>query len=143
MLSIEDALRQASESGFDLVEISGNVSPPVVKIMDYGKFKYEKQKKRQENKRKQKVISIKEIKLRPNIEAHDYQVKLSAAIKFIEAGNKVKLTLRFRGRELSHRDIGEALVRRFMGDMTEFAKPESEPKMEERQILLVFSPIVK
>ena len=143
MLSIEDALRQASEAGFDLVEISGNVSPPVVKIMDYGKFKYEKQKKRQENKRKQKVISIKEIKLRPNIEAHDYQVKLSAAIKFIEAGNKVKLTLRFRGRELSHRDIGEALVRRFMGDMTEFAKPESEPKMEERQILLVFSPIVK
>ncbi len=137
VISTEKALNLADEEGLDLVEIANNVSPPVVKIMNYGKLKYEKQKKRQENKRKQKTISIKEIKVRPNIDNHDYQVKLSAAKKFIEAGNKVKLTLRFRGRELSHREIGEAVVHRFIEDISELAKPESPLKMEERQIMVL------
>ncbi|MCH9853018.1 MAG: translation initiation factor IF-3 [Alphaproteobacteria bacterium] len=137
VIDTREALEMADNEGLDLVEIAGNVSPPVAKIMNYGKLRYEKQKKKQENKRKQKTVQIKEIKVRPNIETHDYQVKLSAAKRFIDAGHKVKLTLRFRGRELSHREIGEDLVKRFVQDTEEFAKTESPVKMEERQIAVM------
>ncbi len=127
----------AKDEGLDLVEISAQAFPPVAKIMDYGKYKYERQKKRHEAKKKQKTIDVKEIKIRPNIEIHDYQVKLNAARKFILADNKVKVTLRFRGRELSHREIGEAVLTRFREDLVDIAKPEFEPKMEERQVIMV------
>ena len=137
VIDTREALNMAEEEGLDLVEISGNGNMPVAKIMNYGKLRYEKQKKKQENKRKQKTVQIKEIKVRPNIETHDYQVKLSAAKKFIEAGHKVKLTLRFRGREMSHKELGENLVNRFVQDTEEFAKTESPVKMEERQIAVM------
>ena len=137
VISRTRALELAAESGLDLVEISPNISPPVAKIMDYGKYKYERQKKRHEAKKKQKTIDIKEIKLRPNIEEHDYQVKLTAAKKFIEQGNKVKVTLRFRGREMHHREIGEAILKRIQEDLIELAKPEFMPKLEERQVVMV------
>ena len=136
----ETALRKADEAGLDLVEISPNAAPPVCKILDIGKFKYEEQKRKNEARKKQKVIEVKEIKLRPNIDDHDYDVKKRAMQRFLEEGDKVKVTLRFRGREMAHQEIGVALLNRVRTDFEEEAKVESEPRPEGRQIVMVLAP---
>lgn len=136
----DDALRRAQDAGLDLIEISPNVSPPVCKISDYGKYKYEMQKKQSEARKKQKIIELKEVKLRPVIEEHDYQVKLKSMHKFIAEGNKVKVTLRFRGREMSHIEIGMKVLDRIVKDMDDVAKVDLKPKKEGRQVMLVLSP---
>ena len=136
----EEAIQRAFEAGLDLVAISPNADPPVCKILDYGKFKYEAQKKKTEAKKKQNVIIVKEIKIRPGIEAHDYQVKLRAMDKFISEGDKVKVTLRFRGREMAHQDLGGKILDRIREDMDGVAKVEQFPKFEGRQITMVLSP---
>ncbi len=140
VLSISDALNLAEEAGLDLVEISPNVDPPVVKVMDYGKYKYELQKKKNEAKKKQKVIEIKEIKMRPNIDQHDYDVKMRAINKFLGEGDKVKVTLRFRGREMAHQDLGLALLNKVREELGEIAKVEQHPKLEGRQMIMVIAP---
>jgi len=136
----ETALRKADEAGLDLVEISPNAAPPVCKILDIGKYKYEEQKRKNEARKKQKVIEVKEIKLRPNIDDHDYDVKKRAMHRFLEEGDKVKVTLRFRGREMAHQEIGVALLNRVKTDFEEEAKVESEPRPEGRQIVMVLAP---
>ena len=136
----EEAIQQAIDAGLDLVEISPNADPPVAKIMDYGKFKYEAQKKKSEARKKQSVITVKEIKIRPGIEEHDYQVKLRAMNKFFGEGDKVKVTLRFRGRELSHQQLGMNLLQRVAENVQEIAKVEAYPRMEGRQMLMVLAP---
>ena len=136
----ETALRKADESGLDLVEISPNADPPVCKILDIGKFKYEEQKRKNEARKKQKVIEVKEIKLRPNIDDHDYDVKKRAMKRFLEEGDKVKVTLRFRGREMAHMEIGHRLLARVKADFEEDAKVEQEPRTEGRQIVMVVAP---
>ncbi len=136
----ETALRKADEAGLDLVEISPNAAPPVCKILDIGKYKYEEQKRKNEARKKQKVIEVKEIKLRPNIDDHDYDVKKRAMHRFLEEGDKVKVTLRFRGREMAHQEIGVALLNRVKTDFLEEAKVESEPRPEGRQIVMVLAP---
>jgi translation initiation factor IF-3 len=123
-----------------LVEISPNARPPVAKIMDYGKYKYEAQKKKSEARKKQSVIIVKEIKIRPNIEEHDYQVKIRAMNRFFGDGDKVKVTLRFRGREMAHQELGTKLLERVQGDLEGIAKVEQFPKMEGRQVTMVFAP---
>jgi len=123
-----------------LVEISPNARPPVAKIMDYGKYKYEAQKKRSEARKKQSVIIVKEIKIRPNIEEHDYQVKIRAMNRFFGDGDKVKVTLRFRGREMAHQELGTKLLERVQGDLEGIAQVEQFPKMEGRQVTMVFAP---
>ena len=133
------ALAQAEEVGLDLVEISPNASPPVCKILDYGKFKYEQQKKRNEARKKQKVIEIKEIKMRPNIDDHDYDTKMKAARGFLEEGDKVKFTMRFRGREMVHQEIGAGVLQRVRTELDELAKIEHFPSMEGRQMIMVLS----
>jgi translation initiation factor IF-3 len=140
VMSARDALRRAFDVGMDLLEISPNADPPVVKILDYGKFKYEAQKKKNEAKKKQKVIEIKEIKVRPNIDENDYQVKMRAMKSFIEEGDKVKVTLRFRGREMAHQDIGVKVLERIRSEMDATTKVEQMPKMENRQMVMVLSP---
>ena len=135
-----DALAKAQEAGLDLVEISPNANPPVCKILDYGKFKYEQQKKAAEQKKKQKVIEIKEIKMRPNIDDHDYDVKIRAMKRFFEEGDKVKVTLRFRGREMAHMELGMQLLQRVKTDFAEKTKVEAEPKLEGRQMIMVLAP---
>ena len=140
VMSARDAMLKAFAVGLDLVEISPNADPPVCKILDYGKFKYEQQKKRNEAKKKQKVIEIKEIKVRPNIDENDYQVKMRAMKSFIEEGDKVKVTLRFRGREMAHQDIGVRVLERIRGDMDPQSKVEQMPRMENRQMIMVLSP---
>ncbi|WP_459674835.1 translation initiation factor IF-3 [Acidisoma sp. 7E03] len=140
VMSARDALQRAFSVGLDLLEISPNAEPPVVKILDYGKFKYEQQKKKNEAKKRQKVIEIKEIKVRPNIDENDYQVKLRAMKSFIEEGDKVKVTLRFRGREMAHQDIGIRVLERIRADMDQQTKVEQMPKMENRQMIMVLSP---
>jgi translation initiation factor IF-3 len=140
VMTARDALQRAFSVGLDLLEISPNAEPPVVKILDYGKFKYEQQKKKNEAKKRQKVIEIKEIKVRPNIDENDYQVKLRAMKTFIEEGDKVKVTLRFRGREMAHQDIGVRVLERIRGDMDQQTKVEQMPKMENRQMVMVLSP---
>ena len=140
MLSIDDALNKAFELGLDLVELQPNAEPPVCKILDYGKFKYQAQKRANEARKKQKIIEVKEIKLRPNIDEHDYQVKMRAVQKFLDAGDKVKITLRFRGREMAHIDLGSQLLERVKGEVDEFAKIEANPKMEGRQMIMVLAP---
>ena len=139
-MSVRDAMRRAFEVGMDLVEISPNADPPVAKILDYGKFKYEQQKKRNEARKKQKVIEIKEIKVRPNIDENDYQVKLRAMKSFIDEGDKVKVTLRFRGREMAHQELGVKVLERIRGDMDTETKVEQMPKMENRQMVMVLTP---
>jgi len=134
------ALRQADEAGLDLVEISPNADPPVAKILDYGKYKYEEQKKKNEARKKQKIIEVKEIKLRPNIDVHDYDVKMRSMKRFLEDGDKVKVTLRFRGREMAHMEIGHRLLNRVRADFEDIAKVEQEPKPEGRQIIMVVAP---
>lgn len=133
----------AEQVGLDLVEISPNATPPVCKIMDFGKFKYETQKKEAEARKKQKIIEIKEIKFRPNTDTHDYEVKMRSVFKFLENGDKVKITLRFRGREMAHQDIGRDLLERVAEDVKELGKIESMPKMEGRQMVMMINPLPK
>jgi translation initiation factor IF-3 len=134
------ALMMAEEAGLDLVEVSPDAKPPVAKILDYGKFKYQEQKKANEARKKQKVIEIKEIKMRPMIDDHDYEVKMKSMRRFFEEGDKVKVTLRFRGREMAHQELGRELLDRVKLDTTLIAKVESEPRFEGRQIVMVLSP---
>jgi len=140
VVTVREAIIKAEEAGLDLVEISPNAEPPVCKIMDFGKYKYELQKKANEARKKQKVIEIKEIKIRPTIEEHDYQVKLRSARRFLEEGNKVKMTLRFRGREMSHQDLGMEVLKRLQTDLSDLGKVESPPRMEGRQVQMVMGP---
>jgi translation initiation factor IF-3 len=140
VMTARDALHRAFSVGLDLLEISPNAEPPVVKILDYGKYKYEQQKKKNEAKKKQKVIEIKEIKVRPNIDENDYQVKLRAMKTFIDDGDKVKVTLRFRGREMAHQDIGIKVLERIRADMDIATKVEQMPRMENRQMIMVLTP---
>jgi translation initiation factor IF-3 len=140
VMTTRDAMQRAFSVGLDLLEISPNAEPPVVKILDYGKFKYEQQKKKNEARKKQKVIEIKEVKVRPNIDENDYQVKMRAMKSFIEDGDKVKVTLRFRGREMAHQDLGVKVLERIRGDLDERAKVEQMPRMENRQMIMVLSP---
>ena len=140
ILAIDDALHKAEEVGLDLVELQPNAEPPVVKILDYGKYKYQAQKRASEARKKQKVIDVKEIKLRPNIDSHDYEVMMRSVRKFLESGDKVKITLRFRGREMAHVELGSQLLERVREDIEEEAKIESLPKMEGRQMIMVLAP---
>ncbi|GAN81702.1 translation initiation factor IF-3 [Acidocella aminolytica 101 = DSM 11237] len=140
VLSTRDAIARAYGVGLDLVEISPNAEPPVAKILDYGKFKYEQQKKRNEARKKQKVVEIKEVKVRPNIDENDYQVKLRAMKSFIGEGDKVKVTLRFRGREMAHQELGVKVLERIRGDMEADTKVEQMPKLEMRQMVMVLAP---
>ena len=135
-----DALGRAEEVGLDLVEIAPEAKPPVCKILDYGKFKYEAQKKANEARKKQKVIDVKEIKMRPNIDHHDYDVKMRAMNKFLGEGDKVKVTLRFRGREMAHQELGLKVLERVRDDLGNVSKVEQFPKMEGRQITMVVAP---
>ncbi|MBU6268948.1 MAG: translation initiation factor IF-3 [Sphingomonadales bacterium] len=135
-----EAIEKAAEVGLDLVEVSPNADPPVCKFLDVGKFRYEAQKKANAARKSQKTQEIKEIKMRPNIDDHDYDVKMRAMHKFIGEGDKVKVTLRFRGRELSHQQLGMNLLKRVQEDIAEVAKVESWPRMEGRQMLMVVSP---
>ena len=135
-----EAIEQAAEVGLDLVEVSPNADPPVCKFLDVGKFRYEAQKKANLARKSQKTQEIKEIKMRPNIDDHDYDTKMRSVVKFIGEGDKVKVTLRFRGRELSHQQLGMDLLRRVQEDVAEVAKIEAYPRMEGRQMLMVLSP---
>ena len=140
VVEIEDALARASDAGLDLVEISPNTNPPVCKILDYGKYKYQAQKKAAEARKKQRTVEIKEIKMRPNIDTHDYDVKMRSMNRFFEEGDKVKVTLRFRGREMAHQDLGIQLLNKVKDDTIEIAKVESEPRLEGRQMVMVLAP---
>jgi translation initiation factor IF-3 len=140
ILYTREAIAQAAEVGLDLVEVSPNADPPVCKFLDVGKFRYEAQKKANAARKSQKTQDIKEIKMRPNIDDHDYDVKMRAMHRFLEEGDKVKVTLRFRGRELSHQQIGMQLLQRVQVDVAEIAKVEAYPRMEGRQMLMVVSP---
>jgi translation initiation factor IF-3 len=135
-----DAIMRAEEAGLDLVEVAGNATPPVCKIMDFGKYKYQAQKKASETRKKQKTVEVKEIKLRPNIDIHDYDVKLRAMKRFFEEGDKVKVTLRFRGREMAHQDIGMRLLMKVKQESETFAKVEVEPKLEGKQMIMILAP---
>ncbi|VXC89434.1 Translation initiation factor IF-3 [Oceanicaulis sp. 350] len=139
-MPIDAALEAASEVGLDLVEVSPNANPPVCKIVDYGKLKYQEQKKKAEARKKQKTQDVKEIKMRPNIDIHDYQVKTKAMTRFFEDGDKVKVTLRFRGREMAHQERGMDVMNRVKADFNEVAKVEFEPKLEGRQMIMVMAP---
>ena len=134
------ALQRAAEAGLDLVEISPNAVPPVVKILDYGKYKYQAQKKAAEARKKQKVVEVKEIKFRPMIDDHDYEVKMRSMQRFFEEGDKVKVTLRFRGREMAHQELGTRLLERVKVDTGTIAKVESEPRFEGRQMIMILAP---
>jgi translation initiation factor IF-3 len=140
VVSIDDAMRRAADAGLDLVEISPNTEPPVCKILDYGKFKYQAQKKASEARKKQKVIEVKEIKMRPGIDQHDYEVKMRAVDKFLKEGDKVKVTLRFRGREMAHKELGMDLLERVRTQTDELAKVEQNPRLEGRQMSMVIAP---
>jgi translation initiation factor IF-3 len=140
VVPIKDALDSAAEAGLDLVEIAPNMSPPVCKILDYGKFKYQEQKKAAEARKKQKTVEIKEIKFRPMIDDHDYDVKMRSMKRFFEEGDKVKVTLRFRGREMAHQELGFKLLDRVRDDLMTLAKVEQEPKFEGRQMVMVLAP---
>ncbi|MHA3916465.1 translation initiation factor IF-3 [Halovulum sp. GXIMD14793] len=135
------AMEMAEEAGLDLVEISPNATPPVCKIMDFGKFKYEQQKKEAEARKKQKIIEVKEVKFRPNTDTHDYDVKMRNVTKFLGNGDKVKVTLRFRGREMAHQDVGRRLLERVAEDTEEIGKVEQMPKMEGRQMIMMINPV--
>lgn len=136
----DEALKMAEEAGLDLVEISPNSEPPVCKILDLGKLKYANQKKAAEARKKQKIVEIKEIKMRPNIDTHDYEVKMKAMNRFFEEGDKVKVTLRFRGREMAHMELGMKLLMQVKDDTVNIAKVEAEPKLEGRQMMMVLAP---
>jgi translation initiation factor IF-3 len=140
VMSVREALALADEAGLDLVEISPNTDPPVCKILDYGKYKYEQQKKAAEARKKQKVVDLKEIKIRPGIEDHDYEVKMRAAKKFLEGGDKVKVTMRFRGREMAHLQIGRELLEKMQQELSPVSKVEYSPKLEGRQMIMILVP---
>jgi translation initiation factor IF-3 len=143
VVSPERAMDMAEAAGLDLVEISPNANPPVCKIMDYGKYKYEQQKRESEARKKQKVIEVKEVKFRPNTDTHDYDVKMRNVFKFLENGDKVKITLRFRGREMAHQDLGRELLNRVAADVKDIGKVENMPKMEGRQMIMIIGPAAK
>ena len=140
VVSLREGLDMAAEVGLDLVEVSPNADPPVCKILDFGKFKYEAQKKKNEARKKQKVIEVKEVKLRPNIDDNDYEVKMRAMRKFLAEGDKVKITLRFRGREMAHQHLGMAVLDRVREALDDLAKVESLPRMEGRQMVMIVAP---
>ena len=140
IVTIARALEMADEVGLDLVEVSPNADPPVCKLLDYGKFKYDAQKKAAEARKRQKTVDVKEIKMRPGINQHDYDVKMRAINKFLEEGDKVKVTLRFRGREMVHQDLGMNVLNRVRDDLGEIVKIEQWPKMEGRQMTMVMVP---
>ena len=140
IISIREALYHAEDEGFDLVEVSPDAKPPVCKIVDYGKLKYKEQKSKKEAKKKQKTIEVKEIKIRPGINKHDYEVKIKALSKFIAGGNKVKISLLFRGREMEHQNLGIELLKKLTEEVSEYAKVEIPPKSEGRQIMMVLVP---
>ena len=139
VVSLRDAIRMAEDAGLDLVEVSPNADPPVCKILDYGKFKYEQQKKAAEARKKQKTVEVKEVKIRPGIEKHDYEVKMRNARRFLEAGDKVKVTMRFRGREITHQEIGMALLKQMMEELGDISTVELAPKFEGRQVIMILS----
>ena len=143
IVSIREALNHAEDEGFDLVEVSPDAKPPVCKIIDYGKLKYREQKSKKEAKKKQKTIEVKEIKIRPGIDKHDYQVKIKALSKFIGEGNKVKVSMRFRGREMEHQNLGFDLLKKLTEEVSSYAKVEVFPKGEGRQISMVLVPHVE
>ncbi len=140
VVSPSRGLAMAEDAGLDLVEISPNASPPVCKIMDFGKFKYEQQKRESEARKKQKIIEVKEVKFRPNTDTHDYDVKMRNVFRFLENGDKVKVTLRFRGREMAHQNLGRELLERVAEDIQELGKVENMPKMEGRQMVMMIGP---
>jgi translation initiation factor IF-3 len=140
IVSIDEARQIADEAGLDLVEISPTSRPPVCKILDYGRHKFLAQKKAAETRKRQKTVEVKEIKLRPNIDTHDYDVKLRAARRFLEEGDKVKVTLRFRGREMAHQDLGVDVLRQVRDDLASMAKVESDPRLEGRQMVMILAP---
>jgi translation initiation factor IF-3 len=135
-----DAQSRATDAGLDLVEISPDAVPPVCKVMDFGKYKYQEQKKAAEARKKQKIVEIKEIKMRPSIDNHDYDVKMRAMQRFFDDGDKVKVTLRFRGRELAHQELGMRVLQRVKSDTEKIAKVEAEPRFEGRQMVMVLAP---
>lgn len=139
-MPIIEALELAAQAGLDLVEISPNSVPPVTKIMDFGRFKYQSQKKASEARKKQKTVEVKEIKMRPNIDTHDYEVKMKAMRRFFDEGDKVKVTLRFRGREMAHQELGMKLLDRVKEETVPIAKVEAEPRLEGRQMTMVLAP---
>lgn len=140
VVDTNEALERAINANLDLVEISPDAEPPVCKIMDYGKYKFEQQKKAAEARKKQKTVEIKEIKMRPAIDDHDYQVKVRAIKRFFDDGDKVKVTLRFRGREMAHQELGRQVLERVKAEVEEIAKVESEPRLEGRQMVMVLAP---
>ncbi len=140
IVSLAEAFRMAEEKNVDLVEIAPTAQPPVCRLMDYGKFKYQEQKKAHEAKLKQKVIQVKEVKFRPGTDEGDYNIKLRNLIKFLDEGDKTKITLRFRGREMAHQDIGMRMLERLRGDLDVYGQVEQFPKMEGRQMVMVIAP---
>ena len=140
ILDTRQAIALAEEAGLDLVEISPNNDPPICKFLDFGKFKYQSQKKAAEQRKKQKTQEVKEIKMRPNIDTHDYDVKMRSVRKFLEEGDKVKLTMRFRGREMAHQELGLEVLNRARADIAEMSKVEAEPRLEGRQMMMVVAP---
>ena len=140
IMPISSAIEAAEEVGMDLVEISPNSDPPVCKILDYGKYKFQEQKKKTEARKRQKTVEIKEIKLRPNIDTHDYEVKARSMHRFFDEGDKVKITLRYRGREMAHQDLGMKLLERVKAEMAEISKVEAEPLLEGRQMTMIMAP---
>ncbi len=140
IMPIDAAIEAAEEAGLDLVEIVPTADPPVCKILDYGKFRFQEQKKKAEARKRQKVVEIKEIKLRPNIDDHDYDTKMKKVVEFLEEGDKVKVTMRFRGREMAHGELGMAVLRRVQEQVVDMAKVEAHPRMEGRQMLMVLAP---
>lgn len=140
VLGLKAAIDKAHDVGLDLVEVSPNAEPPVCKFMDYGKYKYIQQKKRNEARKKQKVVDLKEVKFRPGTDTHDYDVKVRNAVRFLEKGDKVKFTMRFRGREMAHRDLGLEMLHKVRDQLEELAKVELHPKMEGRQMIMILAP---
>jgi translation initiation factor IF-3 len=140
VVSLLDAIERANAAGLDLVEVSPDANPPVCKILDYGKFKYQEQKKAAEARKHQKIVEVKEVKMRPSIDDHDYDVKMRSIKRFFDEGDKVKITLRFRGREMAHQHIGFDLLQKVKADLGELAKVEAEPRLEGRQMVMVLAP---
>lgn len=139
VMTVREGIVLAEEAGLDLVEISPNAEPPVCKVLDYGKYKYEMQKKAAEARKKQKVIELKEIKLRPTIDDHDFQIKMKSARSFLEEGDKVKITLRFRGREMAHQEVAQQIMTKVKGELDALSRVESEPSFEGRQMIMILA----
>lgn len=140
IMPVSQALAMAEEAGLDLVEVSPQAKPPVCKLMDFGKYKYQEQKKAAEARKKQKIIEVKEIKMRPNIDTHDYEVKMRSILRFFEEGDKVKITLRFRGREMAHQELGMQLLEKVQKEVDGIAKVELAPRLEGRQMIMIMAP---